>query len=81
MEQQIFKRHGYHLDYWVRGKYAGFIRMEDPDREVYGYSGRQKITLTDDVQIERSNGKMATLKAGSEVITECIPICGRILGD
>lgn len=81
MEQQVFKIHGYHLDFYNGRKYVGFIRMDQPDRETFGYSGRQQITLTDDVEIERSNGKPAILTAGSEFTTECIPICGRILGD
>lgn len=81
MEQQIFEVHGYHLDFYIGRKYIGFIRMEHPDREAYGYSGRQQITLTDDVMVERSNGKPAILKAGSDVKTECVPICGRIIGD
>ena len=81
MEQQIFEIHGYHLDFYNGRKYVGFIHMDQPDRDKYGYSGRQPITLTDDVQIQRSSGKPLTLKAGSKLSTECVPICGRILGD
>ncbi len=81
MEQQIFELHGYHLDFYIGRSYVGFIRMQDPDRDVFGYSGRQQITLTEDVAVERSNGTPAILKAGSDVKTECVPICGRIKGD
>lgn len=81
MEQQVFENHGYHLDFYDGRKYVGFFRMQEPDREKYGYSGRQQITLATDVMIERSNGKTDILKKGSEYTTECVPICGRILGD
>ena len=71
----VFQIFGYHKDYWINGKYAGHIRMTEPDRDVHGYSGRITEVLTEPIQL---NNK--TLKAGVQVTHECIPLCGKIKG-
>ena len=36
-----FEHLGYSLDYHVAGKYYGSINIDEPDREVIGYSGKK----------------------------------------
>ena len=43
--QDTYKIHGYLVDYYVRKKYMGDIYLETPDRENFGYQGRQYTTL------------------------------------
>ena len=52
----------------------GNVRVDNADRTTYGYSGRKSETITANVVL--SNGK--TIKKGTDVITECSPICGRL---
>ena len=65
----------YDLEIYFGGKYYGSIRMETPDREVMGYSGRREFVLAEDWQYKKKK-----LKAGTVVMTECIPLCGKLLG-
>lgn len=81
MSNQIFEHLGYHIDYWVNSKYVGFIKTDEADRETFGYTGRQAVTLSEPTQITRSGGKQVILPAGCQVVTECIPLCGRVIGD
>ena len=69
-----FEVHGYTLDYYVNRKYMGNMRIDQADRTDYGYGGRKTETLLDTIVL--SNGKK--IKQGTEVITECSPICGRL---
>lgn len=71
--QDTYKIHGYLVDYYVRKKYMGDIYLETPDRENFGYQGRQYTTLEQDIVLR--NGRK--IKKGTEIVTECIPICGR----
>ena len=66
---------GYDLEIYYRGKYYGSVRMEKPDRETMGYMGRKEIVLPEDWSYKRKR-----LKKGTKVITECIPLCGKLLG-
>ena len=66
---------GYHVDYYVGVKYIGSLPVETPDRDVMGYRGRQVGVTTEDITF--TNKKK--LKAGSQVMTECIPLCGKML--
>ena len=77
--KQVFENLGWHRDYRIGSKYVGFVHMNEPDREKHGYAGRQTFVLAEDVVVDR-NGKPYTIKAGVQVTTECIPLCGRVLG-
>ena len=71
----MFEIIGYDFEIYFRGKYYGSIRMQKPDREVMGYSGRRELVLLDDWKYKRKR-----LKAGTVVVTECVPLCGKSLG-
>lgn len=66
---------GYDLEIYYQGKYYGSLRMVNPDRETMGYMGRQEVMLSEDWQYKKKK-----LKAGTIVITECVPVCGKLLG-
>ena len=76
MTEQIFEIFGYHIDYRAGGKYQGSVRIDSPDRDLMGYSGRTTYPLTSDVKTTKT-----VLKMGTTVTTECIPLCGKIIGD
>lgn len=64
----------YLIEYYYDGRYYGCNRkLNKPDREVMGYAGRKKETLTQDWVY-----KSKKLKAGTEVYTECVPLCSRL---
>lgn len=67
-----FELIGYHLDYYVGSKYVGSLPTQ-PDRPDYGYKGGRTHTLESDIKLK---GK--TIKKGTTVRTELIPLCGRI---
>lgn len=75
MTSQVFEILGYHRDYWIRGKYVGSIKMDQPDRQHMAYRGRVTETLAEPLQLGKK-----TLPAGVEVTHECIPLCGKIVG-
>jgi hypothetical protein len=80
MQKSIFKIHGYHKELFDQhtGKYLGFIKMSVPDRSEakFGYFGRTRQHVKGTA--ERS-GK--TFKVDGVYVTECIPLCGRIIAD
>lgn len=65
---------GFSVDYLIAGKYKGSIRLEEKDRDTFGYHGRKTETLTEAVTFK--NGKK--IKAGQVVTTELFPLNGRI---
>lgn len=73
MKSSIFEIKGYTKEYFVKKKLIGSIKLTQPDRTEYGYSGKIIEVLNDDVIL--SNNK--TIKKGTEVMTEVMPICGR----
>lgn len=73
MESSVFEILGYTKDYFVNGKLIGYVVLEKPDREIYGYAGKQKETLDDSITM--SNKRI--IRKGTEVSTELLPICGR----
>jgi hypothetical protein len=72
----MFEINGYTKDYYIHGKFVGYIKIPTPDRDVMGYSGRKKETLQEDTIIKKK-----TYKKGTEVITQVSPICGQLKGD
>jgi len=66
---------GYNIHIYYEGKYYGCISTPTPDREIMGYSGRTKVILQEDFKYKNKK-----LKAGTEVVTECIPLCGKLKG-
>ena len=76
MNNTTFEIFGYHIDYRSNGKYQGSVRIDEPDRELMGYAGRTTFVLDRPVKTDKT-----ILKAGVTVTTECIPLCGKILGE
>jgi hypothetical protein len=72
----IFDILGYHLDVYDGGGYLGYIKLEEPDREVLGYSGRKEQYIHGIV----TKGKTIRLIDGY-FMTECVPLCGKIKTD
>lgn len=72
-----FETFAYHIDYMVNGKYVGSITVDAPDREILGYNGRLRYALDSDVEVRKNGGRMITIKAGTNVVTECFPLNGR----
>lgn len=64
---------GYNLDWYFEGKFVGSTKAEK-DRQTFGYSGREKRILEADLILKKK-----TYKKGTEMVTELIPICGRII--
>ena len=63
---------GYTKDYYYNNKYVGAIKLDQPDREQYGYYGRTTEVLEQDITIGKKK-----LKKGSVVKTELNKLCGR----
>lgn len=69
-----FKIIGYSKDYYtLEKKYIGSLVCEK-DREIFGYLGRKKELITEDLIIKRKK-----IKKGNEVLTEIFPLNGRII--
>jgi hypothetical protein len=65
---------GYSKDYYTLDKkYIGSLECKK-DRNIFGYLGRQKELLTEDLIIKKKK-----IKKGNEVLTEIFPINGRII--
>lgn len=74
MEQESkFNLLGYYKDYYVNRKFVGTLRIEEKDREVFGYTGRKEEVLTEDLVINKKK-----IKKGTTVVTELGVLCGRI---
>lgn len=64
---------GYSKDYYTLDKkYIGSLTCKK-DRDVFGYLGRQKELLIEDLIIKKKK-----IKKGTEVLTELFPLNGRI---
>lgn len=69
-----FETIGYSKDYYTLDKkYIGSLVCEK-DRDVFGYLGRQKELLTEDLIIKKKK-----IKKGTELLTEIFPLNGRII--
>jgi len=69
-----FETIGYSKDYYtLEKKYIGSV-VCDKDREVYGYLGRRKEILEEEIILRKKK-----IKKGTELLTEFFPLCGRIL--
>jgi hypothetical protein len=69
-----FETIGYSKDYYnLEKKYIGSI-VCDKDREVYGYLGRQKEILSEDLILRKKK-----IKKGTELLTEILPLCGKLI--
>ena len=75
-----FEIHGYHKELFHKetGKYVGYIPMSVPDRaeSKFGYFGRATMHVKG-----TARKSIRTFTVNDEFITECIPICGKIIGD
>jgi hypothetical protein len=69
-----FEKVGYSKDYYtLEKKYIGSV-ICDKDREVYGYLGRKKEILLQDLILKKKK-----IKQGTELLTEIYPLCGKII--
>ena len=65
---------GFFKDYYANGKYLGSLTYVEKDRDIFGYYGRKKEILNEDLIIKKKK-----IKKGTEVITELQVICGKII--
>ena len=70
-----FEINGYSIDYYLRGKYVGSIKLNSPDRDVMGYMGRMAHIADSDIYI-----KNRKYKKGTQFVTECVTLCGKFIG-
>lgn len=69
-----FETIGYSKDYYTLDKkYIGSV-MCDKDRDVYGYLGRKKEILAEDIILRKKK-----IKKGTELITEIFPLNGKLI--
>jgi hypothetical protein len=69
-----FKTVGYSKDFYTLDrKYIGSLVCEK-DREVYGYLGRKKEILAEDIILRKKK-----INKGTELLTEIFPLNGRII--
>ncbi len=69
----MFEHIGYHIEYYLDKKYLGSVKSEK-DREVFGYRGRTEIVLESDLKLKKK-----TIKKGTKVVTELVPLCGKLI--
>jgi len=74
--ESVFEHLGWHIDYFIGRKYIGSELVSEPDRGKTGYEGRVQRYLDKDIVLR---GKR--YKAGTLVTTQCVPLCGRIVGN
>ena len=68
-----FETVGYSKDFYtLEKKYIGSLVCEK-DRDVYGYLGRKKEILVDDIILRKKK-----INKGTELLTEIFPLNGRI---
>jgi len=70
----MFETIGFSIDYYVGGKFVGYVVNDAPDREQNGYAGRKVEILNEDVVC--TNRKI--IKAGQEVKTEQVQMYGKL---
>lgn len=73
---KIFQIIGYSTDFYIRSRFIGSIKQNKPDREVLGYHGRVNEITNNNIILD--NGKK--INKGTLVVTECIALCGKVLG-
>lgn len=71
----VFEVFGFSKEFYQDGKLIGSIRMDNPDREIMGYMGRTNEKLPMSVSLDNKK----SIKAGSLVMTQLIPLCGKLL--
>lgn len=72
----IFESKGFFKDYFLDGKFIGSLINVEQDRDVFGYYGRKKEVLTENIKF-----KNKTIKKGTIVTTELQVICGKTIED
>jgi len=70
----MFENIGFSKDYYHNGKYIGSLESEK-DRETFGYNGRKKEVLENDIVFKNKK----KIKKGEEVTTELFPLNGKLL--
>ena len=71
-----FELMGYHVDYFVDGKYMGSIKLLEKDREDFGYSGRQYHTASENFEVKKGKN-ISKIKKGIKYYTELQAVCGK----
>ena len=70
----MFENIGFSKDYYHNGKYIGSLESKK-DRETFGYNGRKKEVLENDIVFKNKK----KIKKGEEVTTELFPLNGKLL--
>jgi len=69
----MFKVFGYYKEYYINGKFIGFIKSEK-DREIFGFYGQRKEIVLDTIILDNKR----KIKKDTEVVTQLFPLNGRI---
>jgi hypothetical protein len=70
----VFEIFGFSKEYYVDGKLVGSIRLDQPDRELMGYMGRETDLIPESITLD--NG--VKLRQYKKCTTQLIPLCGKL---
>lgn len=73
-----FELIGYHVDYFIDGKYQGSIKRDSPDRLEFGYNGRKHEIAEETIEIQKGR-KTIKIKKGQKYYTELQALCGKTI--
>lgn len=65
---------GYAVDFYENKKLVGSLILDKPDRKEIGYAGRKMMYYKGEL---KKGAK--TVNVDGEFLTECFPLCGRII--
>jgi len=64
---------GYSIEYYIKGKYYGSIKVNKDFGRALGYKGRQTFTTPADIVLDNKK----RIKKGTEIVTMMIQLCGK----
>jgi hypothetical protein len=72
----MFEQLGYFKEFYINGKFMGYVNHIKKDREEIGYNGRKNEVVKELVTLDNKK----KIKAGTEVMTIIYPLCGKQIG-
>ena len=79
MNNTTFENIGYHKDFYVNGKYIGYQYLKHYNGKC-GYASKKIFIADQNIDIQKTFYRYATIKKGQNYTTQIIPLCGRVLG-
>lgn len=69
---------GYMREYYIDTQYMGYLLLDDPDRELFGYAGKMKHVANENIAILAGRSSARIIPAGTQYITFLRPLSGRL---